>query len=53
MYGVPLSPVYNSPHQVVRYQVTQPSVLLLCYSDHDFLLLMDSESKWSWFNTVK
>ena len=29
MYDVPLSPVYNSPHQVVRYQVTQSSVLLL------------------------
>ena len=29
LYDVPLSPVYNSPHQVVRYQVTQSSVLLL------------------------
>ena len=29
MYDVPLSPVYNWPHQVVRYQVTHFSVLLL------------------------
>ena len=29
MYDVPLTPVYNWPHQVVRYQVTHFSVLLL------------------------
>ena len=26
---VPHTPVYNSPHQVIRYQVTKSSVLLL------------------------
>ena len=29
MYDVPHTPVYNSPHQVIRYQVTKSSVLLL------------------------